>query len=36
VKKENFKKFTDLRLKNPNLKLLLAVGGWAEGMLPPP
>jgi len=31
VQKGNFQKFTDLRLKNPKLKLLLAVGGWAEG-----
>lgn len=26
-----YKKFTALRVKHPHLKLLLAVGGWAEG-----
>ncbi|XP_033106701.1 acidic mammalian chitinase-like [Anneissia japonica] len=26
--KGNFEKFNDLKLKNPNLKTLLAVGGW--------
>jgi chitinase len=26
-----FKKFNDLRLRNPSLRTLIAVGGWNEG-----
>ncbi|CAL1266029.1 unnamed protein product [Larinioides sclopetarius] len=31
LEKGGYKKFTALRGKHPHLKLLLAVGGWAEG-----
>ena len=30
--KGSFKKFTNLKNVNPNLKTLLAIGGWNEGM----
>ncbi|KAF8764503.1 Endochitinase like protein [Argiope bruennichi] len=31
LERGGYKKFTALRVKHPHLKLLLAVGGWAEG-----
>ncbi|CAH1716405.1 endochitinase isoform X2 [Aphis gossypii] len=31
VNKNGFKNFTDLRLTNPDVKLLVALGGWGEG-----
>ena len=31
VTKGNFKHFTSLKAKNPNLKTAVAVGGWGEG-----
>jgi len=30
VEKKNFEKFIGLKTKNPSLKVMLAVGGWAE------
>lgn len=31
VNKNGFKKFVDLKKTNPNLRLLIAIGGWNEG-----
>lgn len=31
VDKNGFQNFTSLRSKHPNVKFMVAVGGWAEG-----